>query len=642
MGGPQGYPQGPQQGFPQQGYPQGPQGGFPQGPGPQGPGPQGPQGGPSPSGPGEFTAQKQQELATLIAQYEIHNYKAQELWALSEFDLVFILDDSGSMNGRSGNMTRWQELQQTVSQVVQIGRCFDDDGMDAYFLNRPPIRGIRQAQDLYPCFARMPQGSTPLAQAIDFVVRDQGMRSKKPLLLIIATDGVPDDQLAFRRALETAVNNPYRVIRVQFLACSDVESEVGWLNVLDREVKNVDVTDDYASERAEVLRAGRVTEFSRGDYVCKALLGGISDAYDKLDEGGPGVVQQQRGVGAGPQQAQAAAQVQVVQTVAQATGGVYPVSPYPLQPVVCKPTCTKAELTKWAADLRAAMKGLGTNEAKLIEVIGPRTNEELQLINTTYTQEIKRDLIKDIKDETSGNFENALVSLITDRYELDAQLVEKAVKGLGTDEDLLSEVLCTRSPTELKMISEAYMRLYKKDMASRVYSDVSGDLLKTYRTVLTAPREDNKPDSQIESDVKALYAAGEGKWGTNEKAFIDILAGSSRPYCEKLFYAYAKVYGKSLDKAITNEMGGDTGRALALLVTPLDLVFSRKFYESMKGMGTKDTMLVRLIATQKGRGLKAVNNRFLTDNQKNLHKWVESETSGDYRKILLSTLTHFA
>jgi hypothetical protein len=291
--------------------------------------------------------------------------------------------------------------------------------------------------------------------------------------------------------------------------------------------------------------------------------------------------------------------------------------------------------------LRNAMKGLGTNEAALIDVIGPRTNEELQLIQKTYTTEIKRDLIKDIKDETSGNFENALVSLITDRYELDAQLVEKAVKGLGTDEDMLSEVLCTRSPAELKLISEAYRRLFKKARAQRIYDDVSGDLKATYRTLLTSPREDNKSPSQLESDVKALFAAGEGKWGTNEKAFINIIATSSRPYCEQLFYAYAKLYGKSLDKAITNEMGGDTGRALALLVTPLDMVFARKFHESMVGMGTKDTMLVRLVATQKGRGLPAVNNRFLMDHQKTLAKWVESETSGDYRKILLKVLNTF-
>ena len=176
------------------------------------------------------------------------------------------------------------------------------------------------------------------------------------------------------------------------------------------------------------------------------------------------------------------------------------------------------------------------------------------------------------------------------------------------------------------------MRLFKKDMAQRVYDDVSGDLKATYRALLTSPREDNKSPSQLESDVKALFAAGEGKWGTNEKAFINILATSSRAYCEQLFYAYATSYGKSLDKAITNEMGGDTGRALALLVTPLDMVFARKFYESMVGMGTKDTMLVRLVVTQKGRGLREINNRFLSEHQKTLAKWVESETSGDYKR----------
>jgi len=287
------------------------------------------------------------------------------------------------------------------------------------------------------------------------------------------------------------------------------------------------------------------------------------------------------------------------------------------------------------------MKGMGTNEQALIDIIGPRTNEELQLINKTYTTEIKRDLYKDLKDETSGHFQNALLSLVTDRYELDAQLVEKAVKGMGTDEDLLSEVLCTRNPAELKLISEAYMRLFKKDMASRIYDDVSGDLKATYRTLLTSPREDNKSPSQLESDVKALFAAGEGKWGTNEKAFINIICTSSRQYCEQMFYAYAKLYGRSLDKAITNEMGGDTGRALALLVTPLDIVFSKKFYDSMVGAGTKDTMLVRLVVTQKGRGLREVNNRFLSERQKTLCKWVESECSGDYKKILVKVLNTF-
>jgi hypothetical protein len=321
---------------------------------------------------------------------------------------------------------------------------------------------------------------------------------------------------------------------------------------------------------------------------------------------------------------------------AAAAGSPYPVSAYPVQPAKGA-TATPAQISQWAAGLRAAMKGMGTNEGQLIEIICPRSYEELAGINKAYTTEIKRDLIKDLKDETSGLFEDVLTSLLTDRYEYDAHLVMKAVKGMGTDEGMLAEVLCTRYPDELKQIGEAFMRLYKVDMTARVLDDVGGDLKRLYKMLLTSPRENNKPDTQLQADVQTLFSAGEGKWGTNEQAFINVICGSSRQYCEKLFYAYARLHGKSLDRAILNEIGGDTGRTLAMLVTPLEFIYAKKFHESMAGGGTKDHMLIRLVVTQR-RGLKAVGDKFLQENQKTLAKWVESECSGDYKKALLRVL----
>jgi len=287
------------------------------------------------------------------------------------------------------------------------------------------------------------------------------------------------------------------------------------------------------------------------------------------------------------------------------------------------------------------MKGLGTNEKELIEIVGPRSNEELQLIRRAYQTEIKRDLISDIKDETGGCFRDSLVALLTDRYELDAEWIMGACKGMGTDEGLLAEIILTRSAAELRFIGEAFMRLFKVDIVKRVLEEVSGDLKNLYKTVLTAPREDTKPESQIPDDIKTLFEAGEGKWGTNEAAFISIIGGSSRPYCEKLFYAYARAHGKSLDSVIHSEMGGNLGKALAMLVTPLEIVFTRKFKDSMEGAGTKDTKLIRLVATQKDRGLRAINATFLQDNGKTLAAWVESECSGDYKRILIKVINSF-
>ena len=50
---------------------------------------------------------------------------------------------------------------------------------------------------------------------------------------------------------------------------------------------NVDVIDDYKSERNEVQRCrGYNYPFSFGDYVVKALLGVVDPQMDLLDERG--------------------------------------------------------------------------------------------------------------------------------------------------------------------------------------------------------------------------------------------------------------------------------------------------------------------------------------------------------------------
>jgi len=70
------------------------------------------------------------------------------------------------------------------------------------------------------------------------------------------------------------------------MACTDDEASVGWLNDLDERFTEVDVTDDYYSEREEVLRARKVAKFTRGDWLIKALLGPVSAKFDAWDEGG--------------------------------------------------------------------------------------------------------------------------------------------------------------------------------------------------------------------------------------------------------------------------------------------------------------------------------------------------------------------
>jgi len=297
-------------------------------------------------------------------------------------------------------------------------------------------------------------------------------------------------------------------------------------------------------------------------------------------------------------------------------------------------TTISASEAKAAADAcRNAMKGLGTNEKMLIDNIGNKTSADMQLVVSAYKAAYNRDFVADLKSECSGKFLEVLIALSTPPADYDAMLVKKAIAGLGTDESLLSEVLCTRTQTELKEAAAAYQRLYGKSMEAEIKSDTSGDLAKVYVNCLAPSRGTRHGD--VAADVDALYKAGGGKIGTDEATFINIIATASPAHLEAIFYAYAQKYGKSLDTVIRDEMGGDTGKALANLATPPHVFFSDKITHAMKGIGTEDEKLIRLLTTQRGRHLKAAGKHFLEVNKRTISAWVADETSGDYKALLL-------
>ena len=70
---------------------------------------------------------------------------------------------------------------------------------------------------------------------------------EKPVLLFILTDGVPDNGPGeFCREISRLVNkqSTRHTFRVQIMACTGDDDAVGYLNGLDKDFKEVDVTDE--------------------------------------------------------------------------------------------------------------------------------------------------------------------------------------------------------------------------------------------------------------------------------------------------------------------------------------------------------------------------------------------------------------
>jgi len=98
------------------------------------------------------------------------------------------------------------------------------------------------------------------------------------------------------------------------------------------------------------------------------------------------------------------------------------------------------------------MKGAGTDESKLIAILGSRTRQEINAIDLAYRAKFGKPLADKMVSETSGNFGTVLVNIVQTPDLTDAQYLHKSMAGMGTNETMLNEIMATRDGAELEKI----------------------------------------------------------------------------------------------------------------------------------------------------------------------------------------------
>ncbi|CAG5119449.1 unnamed protein product [Candidula unifasciata] len=296
---------------------------------------------------------------------------------------------------------------------------------------------------------------------------------------------------------------------------------------------------------------------------------------------------------------------------------------------------------KAAEALRKAMKGLGTNEDAIIQVLTSHCNAQRLEIEKKYKQMHGRDLRSDLKSELSGKFETIAIALLDHPRIYDANECNEAIKGAGTNEDTLIEILSTRSNAEIAEIKSQYKILFKRDLERDIQSDTSGDFKRLLTSLVTGAREE-RPQVDVElakKEALELFQAGEKKVGTDEATFNRILCLRSFPQLQETFNQYRVVSGKDIEKAIVSETSGNLERGLLAVVKAAKNpghYFAERLYESMKGAGTNDRALIRIIVSRSEIDMVIIKNEFQKTYGKTLASFIKGDTSGDYKKTLIA------
>ncbi|XP_039960506.1 annexin B11 isoform X1 [Bactrocera tryoni] len=294
---------------------------------------------------------------------------------------------------------------------------------------------------------------------------------------------------------------------------------------------------------------------------------------------------------------------------------------------------------KDAHDLRKAMKGFGTDEDALINIICRRSNEQRQEIQRQYKTHFGKDLIEDVKSETSGNFEKLLVGLLRPIVDFYCAELNDAMAGIGTDEEVLIEILCTLSNVEIHTIKNQYLRLYGAHLESELKSETSGNFKRLLVSLCTAARDESGQIDPVaaQSDARELLKAGELRVGTDESMFNMILCQRNYQQLRLIFQEYEKMTGHTLEKAVRKEFSGDIMEGLIAIykcVTNKTEYFASRLHKSMAGIGTNDKQLIRVVITRSEIDLADIKAQFERIYGKSLKSWIKGDTSGHYKHAL--------
>ncbi|XP_041079836.1 annexin A6-like isoform X3 [Polyodon spathula] len=293
-----------------------------------------------------------------------------------------------------------------------------------------------------------------------------------------------------------------------------------------------------------------------------------------------------------------------------------------------------------AEALYNAMKGLGSDKDTILELITSRSNAQRQEICAAYKSQYGKDLIGDLKYELTGKFERLIVGLMRPTAYHDAKEIKDAIKGIGTDEQCLIEILASRNNKQIHNLVNAYKDAYGRDLEADIVSDTSGHFKKMLVVLLQGTREEDDVVSEelVEQDAQDLFNAGEMQWGTDEAKFITILGNRSVTHLQLVFDEYQKIANKEIEDSIRGELSGDFEKlmlAVVQCIRSVPMYFAKRLFKAMKGLGTADNTLIRIMVSRAEIDMLDIREFFRLSYEKSLYNMIKDDTSGEYKKCLL-------
>lgn len=332
-----------------------------------------------------------------------------------------------------------------------------------------------------------------------------------------------------------------------------------------------------------------------------------------------------------------------------------------------RPTLKPAPHFDVNADVETLCKSMrcwGTDEDAIINILGRRTSAQRLEIVEGYKRKYDRELAHDLDGDLSGHFRDCAILLTESPIYLMAKSLYYAMKGVGTNENTIIEIIVGCSNEELIKLKQTYVYVLrdkgikdpKRTLESDIRSETTGYFAKMLLQILKADNPDPTPEqlraiqqrgpdavvnpNEITRAVRQLTGALEKPKSSTPSELLSAFHHKNPWDIAAMERDYKKATGKSIITDIAANVEGEFGALLMAMVEHAvnrPKFYSEALYHSMVGAGTHDFLLMRVIILRSEIDLLDIKEVYDKEH-KSLVDAIKGDTSGDYEKLLLTLL----
>ncbi|KAL2084540.1 hypothetical protein ACEWY4_020058 [Coilia grayii] len=275
--------------------------------------------------------------------------------------------------------------------------------------------------------------------------------------------------------------------------------------------------------------------------------------------------------------------------------------------------------------------------ATLVRILTNRNNAQRQQIAESFHKASQKDLSPVLKKALSGPLQELMLALLMTPVQFDAHRLRQAMEGMGTDEEGLLEVLCTRTGPHLKEVMLAYKQMFGRYLEKDLESETSKDFTKLVLGLVMKEERNTRgliDYHLIGEDVKAL-AAAIGSKKINSAPWIQILTLRDPDHLNRVFQRLEMLKGETMEKMVQSNFSGDFRLGLRILVcciqnTPLYLA------QRLQGSLKKSSIVRGIMVGRSEDDLLCVRREFKKLNNTSLYSTIQKEFKGDLQEALLA------